>query len=43
MDRTWSKQITHTPGTDPEAELPFKELLRHDIAKHVSIGGKLMT
>ena len=43
IDKTWSEQITHTPGTHPGAELPFKELLRHEIAKHVSIGGKLMT
>ena len=36
IDKRWSEKITHTPGTHPGAELPFKELLRHQIAKHVS-------
>lgn len=36
IGKQWSEQITHTPGTHSGAELPFKELLRHQIAKHVS-------
>lgn len=37
IDKQWSDQITRTPGTHPGAELPFKKLLSHEIAKHVSI------
>ena len=36
IDKDWSEQMTRTPGTHPGAELPFKELLSHEIAKHVS-------